>query len=148
MPMTTRELLARMIKCEAGGEGDNGMRAVASIIANRAHVSYGEFFRVSQGGDFRRIMESPGQFTCMMTTVSGQYNAQNVWNMDPEEVHYAIADWALAGNTLNAVGNCLYYFNPFNPQCPTYFPRNQTGIIYNRINEHCFYAPTQKYAST
>ena len=26
-----RELLARIIQCEAGGEGDNGMRAVAHV---------------------------------------------------------------------------------------------------------------------
>ena len=29
------ELLARTIQCEAGGEGDNGMKAVASVIMNR-----------------------------------------------------------------------------------------------------------------
>lgn len=28
MAFSERELLARMIQCEAGGEGDNGMRAV------------------------------------------------------------------------------------------------------------------------
>ena len=49
MPFTTRELLARLIQCEAGGEGDNGMRAVATVIMNRATIPYGEFFRVSEG---------------------------------------------------------------------------------------------------
>ena len=62
MPYTTRELLARLIKCEAGGEGDDGMAAVASVVRNRADVPYGEFFRVSQGGDIRKIIEQPGQF--------------------------------------------------------------------------------------
>ena len=28
LPYTTRELLARLIKCEAGGEGDDGMAAL------------------------------------------------------------------------------------------------------------------------
>ena len=28
MALSTRELLARLLKCEAGGEGENGMRAV------------------------------------------------------------------------------------------------------------------------
>ena len=28
MAYSERELLARMIQCEAGGEGDNGMKAV------------------------------------------------------------------------------------------------------------------------
>ena len=27
-----RELIARLIQCEAGGEGDNGMRAVATVV--------------------------------------------------------------------------------------------------------------------
>ena len=35
LPYTTRELLARLIKCEAGGEGDDGMAAVASVVRNR-----------------------------------------------------------------------------------------------------------------
>ncbi len=148
MPMTTREMLARMIQCEAGGEGDNGMRAVSSIITNRTNVSFGEFFRVSNGGNMRNIMEQPGQFTCMMETVNGQYNSQNIYNMNPDDVHYAIADWAIANNIFNGVGDALFYFNPFNPNCPSYFPPNQTGIFYNRINQHCFYGPTQKYAST
>jgi N-acetylmuramoyl-L-alanine amidase len=38
--MSTRELFARMIKCEAGGEGLSGMQAVATTIMNRVHVAY------------------------------------------------------------------------------------------------------------
>ena len=83
MPITTRELLAKLIKCEAGGEGDNGMRAVASVIVNRAQVPNGEFARVSHGGDIRAIIEQQNQFTCMKEAIGGAYNAQNVWNMDP-----------------------------------------------------------------
>ena len=38
MAYSERELIARMIQCEAGGEGDNGMKAVASVIMNRVNV--------------------------------------------------------------------------------------------------------------
>lgn len=31
MALSDRELLARLIQCEAGGEGDAGMRAVAAV---------------------------------------------------------------------------------------------------------------------
>ncbi len=148
MPYTTRELLARLIKCEAGGEGDDGMAAVASVVRNRADVPYGEFFRVSQGGDIRKIIEQPGQFVCMRDAVGGKYNPQNVWNMDPEEIHYQIADWVLAGNTFSAVGNSLFFYNPYRETCPTYFPSNGMGVAYNRINQHCFYQPTEKYAES
>lgn len=148
MPYNNKELLARLIKCEAGGEGDTGMYAVASTIVNRTNVPYGEFFRISNGGNIRAIMEQPGQYTCMKTSIGGTYNPQNVYNMDPDEIHYEIAEWAINNNTIGAVGNSLFYYNPYNPKCASFFPPNGVGIIYTRIKNHCFYAPTQKYAKT
>lgn len=41
MPFSDRELFARLIKCEAGGEGESGMKAVATVIMNRVHVASG-----------------------------------------------------------------------------------------------------------
>ncbi|HPA55540.1 MAG TPA: cell wall hydrolase, partial [Bacillota bacterium] len=67
MPLATREIFARMIKCEAGGEGDNGMKAVATVIMNRVHVPNGEYQRIGQG-DLRRILFQPGQFDCASDT--------------------------------------------------------------------------------
>ena len=32
MAYSDRELIARLIQCEAGGEGDNGMKAVATVF--------------------------------------------------------------------------------------------------------------------
>ena len=148
MPFSDRELFARLIQCEAGGEGDNGMRAVASVIMNRTQIPYGEFARVSQGGNIRNIIEQPGQFVCMRTTVEGKYNSQSVYNMTPTDEHYAIADWAMAGNTSSYVGNSLFFFNPYSSTCPTYFPSGGIGTLYTRVNQHCFYAPTEKYKST
>lgn len=84
----------------------------------------------------------------MRTSVGGQYNPQNVYNIAPEALSYEIADWALAGNTFSPVGNSLFFFNPYSDTCPRYFPTNGIGIIYNRIGDHCFYAPTEKYADT
>lgn len=56
MAYSERELIARMIQCEAGGEGDNGMKAVASVIMNRVNVPNGEYARISQGGNIRNIL--------------------------------------------------------------------------------------------
>ncbi len=148
MPYSDRELLARLIMCEAGGEGDTGMYAVASVIVNRTNVPNGEFFRVSNGGNIRAIITQPGQFTCMKESVGGAYNPQNVYNMNPQEIHYHIADWAIANNTLGALANSLFYFNPFKPTCVQNFPSNGTGVFHTRIGNHCFYIPTQKYAKT
>ena len=147
MALDTRDLLARLIQCEAGGEGENGMRAVASVIVNRSRVPDGEFARISNGGDIRAIIEQPNQFTCLKDTIGGVYNPQNVYNMIPEDIHYEIADWALAGNTDSSVGDSIFYFNPFSESCPTFFPSNN-GVIYNRVGDHCFYSPTQAYSDT
>jgi N-acetylmuramoyl-L-alanine amidase len=147
LALTTRELLARLIKCEAGGEGFDGMQAVASVVINRAYVENGEFARVSNGGNVRAIIEQPDQFTCLKTSINGEYNPQNVYNITPEDVHYEIADWALAGNTASSVGNSLFFFNPYSESCPNYFP-TKIGVIYNRVGAHCFYAPTALYADT
>ncbi|MEG1778872.1 MAG: cell wall hydrolase [Oscillospiraceae bacterium] len=148
MPYSTRELLARLIQCEAGGEGEDGMRAVATVIGNRTRVPYGEFSRISNGGNMRNIIEQQGQFNCMKDVLGGSYNAQNVWNMDPTELHYEIADWAIAGGILNGIDNSLFFYNPYSPKCQTFFPPGGSGIIHNRINQHCFYIPTEKYAKT
>ena len=42
MAFSDRELLARLIQCEAGGEGENGMKAVAGVVMNRVHAKGGE----------------------------------------------------------------------------------------------------------
>lgn len=147
MAFSERELFARLIKCEAGGEGENGMKAVASVIMNRVNVADGEYLRTGQG-DLRRVIEQPYQFTCMLTEVYGQVNTQNVYSCPPEQVHYDIADWALSGNILSGAAECLWYYNPFSTQCESLFPRNGSGSLFNRINEHCFYQPTSLYYQT
>ena len=49
MAYSDRELIARIVQCEAGGEGENGMKAVASVIMNRVNAPNGEYSRVSEG---------------------------------------------------------------------------------------------------
>lgn len=147
MPYDTRELFARLIECEAGGEGEDGMRAVATVIMNRANIDYGEFARVSDGGNVRNIITQPGQFTCMRENVGGRYNSQNVYNMNPTEIHYEIADWALNGGRLPGVDESLFFMNPFSARCPANFP-TRVGVLHNRVGNHCFYLPTAYYAET
>lgn len=147
MAFSNRELLARIIKCEAGGEGDDGMRAVATVIMNRVNASTGEYQRIGQG-DLQRVIFQPGQFDCVATTIRGQPNMQNIFNMTPDDIHYQIADWAIGGGLFSAAGNCLWYMNPFQPNCPNPFPYNGSGYFHTRINLHCFFRPAQAYRST
>ena len=148
MVYSERELLARMIQCEAGGEGDNGMKAVGTVIMNRVNVPVGEYARISQGGSIRNILFQAGQFDCATETLNGKYNPQNIYNMNPTEEHYYIADWVLAGNKLNEIGECLWYMNPFRPACVGTFPYNGSGTLHTRLGQHCFYRPTENYKNT
>ena len=148
MAYSDRELLARIVQCEAGGEGDNGMRAVATVIMNRVNVPNGEYAKVSQGGRIRNILFQQGQFDCARETIRNQYNSQNIYNMVPTDIHYNIADWAISGNRLNEMGDCLWYLNPFKPSCNSTFPVNGSGTLHTRLGEHCFYRPTALYANT
>ncbi len=147
MPFNARELLARIIQCEAGGEGYTGMQAVATVVMNRVHVAGGEYMRTG-GGDIQNVIFQQYQFDCARTEIGGQYNPQNIYNMSPTAENYEIADWALGGGVLSAVGDCLWYFNPFSSACEQYFPRNGSGIFHTRINQHCFYRPTSLYWET
>jgi N-acetylmuramoyl-L-alanine amidase len=147
MAFSERELLARVIRCEAGGEGENGMKAVANVIMNRVRVPNGEYQRIGQGS-IRNILNQRGQFDCMTSVLGGQPNPQTIWANPPEAIHYQIADWAIAGNRFPTTGYSLWYFNPFIPNCPGAFPRNGNGFYVTRVVDHCFYNPTNSYYLT
>lgn len=124
------------------------MKAVATVILNRVKSSVGEYSRISQGGNIRNIIFQPGQFDCATETLLSQYNSQNIYNMNPTDIHYNIADWVLAGNRLNEIGDCLWYLNPFKPTCNSVFPANGSGTLHTRLANHCFYRPTSLYSQT
>lgn len=144
MAFSDVELLARLIQCEAGGEGDNGMRAVASVVMNRVQIDYGEYGRYNTIPD---VIFAPRQFTCAMETVGGEYNPQNIYNMRPEAIHYGIAEWAMSGGRLSGLGQALWFFNPFSSKCRQNFP-TRVGAFAMRLGDHCFYDPTSYYADT
>ena len=145
MAYSDRELLARLVECEAGGEGETGMKAVASVVMNRVNITYGEYGRLQK--NIRSIVFQPGQFDCVRESIGGRVNMQNIYNMRPTQVNYDVADWAIAGNRLTNLGFALWYFNPFSPTCREYFPSN-VGRFVIRSGDHCFYNPTEACADT
>lgn len=136
--MNDLELLARIIQCEAGGEGEAGMRAVASVIMNRVTQRQGEYGRYNTVND---VVFAPRQFECATD------QPQNLYNMSPEQVHYSIAQWALGGGRDSDVSDALWFFNPYSETCRSSFPNNN-GYFRVRIGNHCFYSPTSSYFST
>lgn len=136
--MSDLELLARLIQCEAGGEGIQGMQAVASVIMNRVEQSMGEYGRYNSIPD---VIYAPRQFECATN------QAQSIPNMNPEEIHYEIAQWAINGGRLPDLVDALWFFNPYSQNCRNNFPNNN-GYFQIRIGDHCFYAPANSYFST
>lgn len=122
------------------------MKAVASVVMNRVEADGGEYARVGQRS-IHNIIFQPGQFVCASEMEGGTYNPQNIFNMRPTEIHYEIADWAIAGNRLTGLGQALWFFNPFSPNCRAAFPSN-VGRFNVRIGDHCFYDPTDAYYLT
>ena len=120
------------------------MQAVASVVMNRVNVDYGEYGRLDT---IHEVVFQPYQFTCAMEVVGGVYNMQNIYNMRPEAQHYAIAEWAIAGNRLDGLGYALWFFNPYSESCRANFP-SRVGEFVLRIGDHCFYNPTSYYADT
>ncbi len=139
---TELELLARLIQCEAGGEGENGMKAVASVVMNRVHTEEGEYARIGDGS-LHNIVFQPRQFECALEDNKGQ----NIYNMRPDEVHYEIAEWALGGGRLPGLHDALWFFNPYSDDCKQNFP-SAVGEHSLRIGNHCFYEPTAVYLET
>lgn len=144
--MSDLELLARLIKCEAGGEGDNGMKAVASVVMNRVYAPGGEYARIGRQS-IRNIIYQQGQFTCLAETVNGSYNPQNIYNMVPEAIHWEIAEWAVLGGRLGSLGQALWFYNPYSASCRQNFP-SEVGYFVTKIGQHCFYNPTNAYFQT
>lgn len=136
--MNDLELLARLIKCEAGGEGDTGMRAVASVVMNRVNATQGEYGRYNTVGD---VVFAPRQFECATN------QPQSIYNLSPEQQHYDIAQWAINGGRLAEVADALWFFNPFSDYCRSNFPNNN-GYFKTRIGNHCFYSPSGSYFGT
>lgn len=146
MAYSDRELLARLVQCEAGGEGEVGMQAVASVVMNRVYATGGEYARLGRQ-NLRNIIFQENQFTCAKEYIGDTYNAQNLYNMNPDALSYYVADWALAGNRLYNLGYALWFYNPFSPICRSFFPTD-VGVFTVRIGNHCFYNPTEEYYYT
>ncbi len=136
--MSELELLARLIQCEAGGEGVPGMQAVASVVMNRVEQTYGEYGRYNT---IRDVVFAPRQFEC------ATQQQQSIYNMNPEQTHYDIAMWAMNGGRLPDLVDALWFYNPYSATCRQNFP-NQNGYFQLHLGNHCFYAPSSSYFST
>jgi spore germination cell wall hydrolase CwlJ-like protein len=105
--LSTRELLAKTIQAEAGGEGYTGMLAVGAVISNRVNAS-------GFGDSIQDVILKPGQFSAW-NSVTGYAKGKGGVNMDkikPSKDAYAAADAILSGDFESPVGGATHYYNP------------------------------------
>ena len=123
------ELLARIMKAEALGEGDEGMLMVGNVIVNRV-VANCDVFR-----DTRNISEVVYQ----KNAFSGV--GQPLFNQPVNAKERELALRNIDGFRVEPAYSALWFKNPgSNTACPDQFYGQLTG----RYKNHCFYAPGGK----
>ena len=103
-----RDLLAKTLAAEAGGEGYEGMLAAGAVIANRANK--GGWW----GDSVRDVILKPGQFSAWngVTGYAGGKGGLDMDNIRVSDAAWQAADAILSGNYRSPVGNRTHYYNP------------------------------------
>jgi N-acetylmuramoyl-L-alanine amidase len=124
------DLMARMMRAEAEGEGKLGMLMVGNVIVNRVKAECLDFkdlrnvndviFHV-QGGNFSfEAVQKGNVFYQRARSAERRLARQNLeyWREHPSK--YA-----------------LWYFNPYAPCPPTWYGQPHSG----QFKQHCYYEP-------
>ena len=131
MALSTRELLAKTLQAEAGGEGFGGMLAAGAVIANRAKSK-------GYGSGIDGVIMKPGQFSAWngVTGYAGGEGAINMDRVSPSSAAYAAADAILSGNYKDPTGGATHYYNPSvaNPA----WGKDRAGGDWEAIGNHIF----------
>lgn len=123
------DLLARIMKAEALGEGEEGMLMVGNVVVNRV-VANCDVFK-----DTRTISEVVYQ----KNAFSGV--GQPLFNQPVNAKEKELALRNIDGYRIEPATNALWFKNPgSNVSCPQQF----YGELSGRYKNHCFYAPGTK----
>lgn len=123
------ELLARLIKSEALGEGEEGMLLVGNVVVNRV-VANCDVFRNTR--TISEVIYQKNAFAGVDTPIFNQ--AVNAREKD-------LALRCIQGYRNEPAYNALWFKNPgANVTCPPTFYGNLSG----RFKQHCFYNPGLK----
>ena len=124
-----KELLARLMRAEALGEGDLGMLMVGNVIVNRAIANCLDFKKIRTITDV--IYQNPGGF---VGTNSSLFNSGSSTTKEKE-----LAKRVLKGEYYHPATNALWFYSPSKNQAckTTWFSQKNAG----RYKNHCFYEP-------
>ncbi|MGG3281509.1 cell wall hydrolase [Paenibacillus solani] len=121
------DLLARLIRAEAEGEGEQGMLMVGNVGVNRILGNCLDFRNIRNMNDM--VFQSPGGFEA---TQKG-YFYQRARDRDRR-----LAQRVINGERIWPASNALWFFRPAGDCPPTWYDQQNTG----RFKAHCFFTPT------
>ncbi|CCY45792.1 cell wall hydrolase [Clostridium sp. CAG:1193] len=122
------ELLARLMRAEAIGEGNLGMLMVGNVGINRIIANCLDFVNIRSVSDM--IYQSPGGF-------SGKDSP--LFFSNPTTRQKQLAERTLRGEYFYPATNALWFYSPKNnsPCTSTWFNQKLAG----KYKNHCFYEP-------
>ena len=123
------DLLARLMRAEAEGEGQEGMLMVGNVGVNRVLSDCLDFKNIRNVNDM--VFQSPGGFEA---TQKGYFYQR------AREQEKKLAKRALAGERIHPATYALWFFRPTG-ECPsTWYNQVNSG----RYKNHCFFIPTEQ----
>lgn len=126
---TERDLLARLMRAEAIGEGDLGMLMVGNVVVNRALANCLTFKNVDTIS--KVIYQNPGGFSGVDSPL---------FFSNPTTVERNLADRVIKGEYYYPATNALWFYAPAaGESCKTtWWDQYNSG----RYKNHCFYVPS------
>lgn len=123
-----RDLLARLMRAEAVGEGNLGMLMVGNVGVNRVLADCLTFKEITTISDM--IYQNPGGF-------SGKDSP--LFFSNPTTSERNLADRVIKGEYYHPATNALWFYAPGSSQSckSTWWDQENTG----RYKNHCFYQP-------
>ena len=129
--LSDRDILAKTLEAEAGGEGGQGMLGVGAVIMNR--IRNGGY-----GSGMQGVILKDGAFS-PWNSVTGYANGaqgKDMMKLQPSPLAYTVADQLLSGGYQDPTGGALNFYNPefSNP----WWGQAQNGGEWLRIGKHLF----------
>ena len=122
------KLLARLMRAEAEGEGQQGMLMVGNVGVNRVRSDCLDFKKLANLQDM--VFQSPGGFEA--TQKSYFYQRARQKEID-------LARKTIKGGRYHPASYSLWFFKPAG-NCPAeWYNQSNAG----RFKSHCFYQPTK-----
>ena len=123
-----KELLARIMRAEAIGEGDLGMLMVGNVVLNRALANCLTFKNTRTITEV--IYQNPGGFSGIDSPL---------FFSNPTTIEQNLAERVLRGEYYYPATNALWFYAPRanEPCAQTWWEQENSG----RYKSHCFYIP-------